>query len=73
MQNIIIPKTYINGKTVSIGDKVTVFHSPSGRASYTNCEIIEVSGRRAILIEPGMWAFGIGNHEIMKEEKRCTK
>lgn len=68
MRSISIPETDIDGKTVSIGDKVTVFHSPSGRVSYTNCEIIEVSGRRAILIEPGMWAFGIGNHEILKED-----
>lgn len=68
MRSISIPETDIDGKTILIGDKVTVIHIPSGKVAYTGCEIIEASGRRAILIESDMWAFGVGNHKILKED-----
>lgn len=72
-----IPETDILGRKLKIGDKVTVFNRNS--IVYKNCTIVEkryyfdpndhedYEMRRAVQIDEGMWFFGLGNHEIIKE------
>lgn len=75
-----IPNTDILGNKLQVGDKVTIFNNKF--IAYENCTIVfkpyklsidddgedAVEERWAIQVDEGMWFFGLGNHEIIKEE-----
>lgn len=66
-----IPNTDFVGNSINIGDVVDVFNHRF--IAYENCEIVERKfndddARMAIKLDEGMFAFGLGNHDIMKVE-----
>lgn len=68
-----IPDTDILGRKLRMSDKVTIFNEKF--IAYANCTIVEKPYqdeereflRRAIQVDEGMWFFGLGTHEILKD------
>lgn len=62
-----IPNEDINNNKLLIGDRVEVVHKTTKAALWGVCEIVEIDNRRALKLEDGMFAFGLGNHYLIKQ------